>query len=61
MVRQGDVLVMLKAHNLLDVLDLLILHDLIVLCLAHIEKLDTQREDAKVIMSGNTASHGERL
>ena len=61
MVRWGDVLVVLKAHNLLDVLDLLILHDLVVLCLTHIEKLATQWEDAKVIMSDNTTSHSECL
>ena len=61
MVWRGDVLVVLKAHNLLDVLDLLILHDLVVLCLTHIEKLATQWEDAKVIMSNNTASHSECL
>jgi hypothetical protein len=60
-VRWGDVLVVLKAHNLLDVLDLLILHDLVVLCLTHIEKLATQWEDAKVIMSDNTTSHSECL
>jgi hypothetical protein len=33
------VLVVLKTHNLLGVLDLFILHDLIVLRLAHVEKL----------------------
>jgi hypothetical protein len=52
----------LKAHNLLDVLDLLILHDLVVLRLAHVEKLAAQREDAKVITSDNTEpGYGERL
>jgi len=51
----------LKAHNLLDVLDLLILYDLIMLCLTHIEKLAMQQKDTKVIMSDNTASDGELL
>jgi hypothetical protein len=58
----GIVLVVLKAHNLLDILDLFVLHDLVVLRLAHIEQLAAQREDAKIITPDNTESgHGERL
>ena len=41
---------MLKTHKLLDILNLLVLHNLIVLHLMHVEKLTTQREDAKVVM-----------
>lgn len=53
------ILVVLKTHNLLDILDLLIFHNLIVLRLAHVEKLAAQREDAKVITPDNTkSSHG---
>jgi hypothetical protein len=55
-------LVVLKTHNLLDILDLLVLHNLIVLRLAHVEKLAAQREDAKVVTPDDTeSSHGERL
>ena len=58
----GIVLAMLNAHNLLDILDLLVLHDLVVLRVAHIEKLAAQRQDAKIIAPGNTeARHGECL
>jgi hypothetical protein len=56
------VLVMLKTHDLLDILDLLVLHDLIVLRLAHVEKLAAQREDAKVVAPDDTKpGHCERL
>lgn len=56
------ILVVLETHNLLDILDLLVLHNLIVLRLAYVEKLAAQREDAKVVASDNTkSSHGERL
>lgn len=53
---------MLKTHDLLDILNLLILHNLVVLRLLHVEKLAAQREDAKVVTPDNTkSSHGERL
>ncbi|SRR5216684_5923934 len=56
------VLIVLKTHNLLDILDLFILHNLIVLRLAYVEKLAAQREDAKVVTPDHTkSSHGERL
>jgi hypothetical protein len=56
------ILVVLKTHNLLDILNLLVLHNLIVLRLAHVEKLTAQREDAKVVTPDNTkSSHGKRL
>jgi hypothetical protein len=56
------VFVVLKTHNLLDILDLLILHYLIVLRLAHVEKLAAEWEDTKVITPDNTkTSYGERL
>ena len=56
------VFVVLKTHDLLDILDLLILHNLIVLRLAYIEKLAAEREDAKVVAPDNTKPcHGERL
>ena len=56
------ILIVLKTHNLLDILDLLVLHNLIVFRLAHVEELATQREDAKVVTPDNTKSgHGERL
>ena len=44
---------MLKTHNLLDILDLLNLNNLVVLRLAHAEKLAAQRKDAKVIAPDN--------
>ena len=48
---------MLNAHDLLDILDLLVLHDLVVLRLAH--KLAAQRE---IIVPDNTEPrHSERL
>ena len=53
---------MLEAHDLLDVLDLLVLHDLVVLRLAHVEKLAAQREDPKVVTADDTEpGHGKRL
>ena len=56
------ILVVLKTHNLLDILTLLSLHNLIVLGLAHVKKLTAQWEDAKVVTPDNTkTSHGERL
>ena len=56
------ILVVLKTHNLLDILNLLVLHNLVVLSLAYVEKLAAQREDAKVVAPDNTkSSHGEVL
>jgi len=53
---------MLKTHNLLDILDFLILHDLVVLRLAYIEKFTPKREDTKVISADNSeTSDCERL
>jgi hypothetical protein len=52
----------LKTHDFLDILDLLILHDLIVLRLTHVEKFPAQREDAKVVTADDTkSSHSEGL
>jgi len=56
------ILVLLKTHNLLDILNFLVLHNLIVLCLSHVEKLTAQRKDTKVVTPDNTkSSHGKRL
>ena len=56
------ILVVLKTHNFLDILDLLVLHDLVVLCLAHVQELATQREDTKIVAPNYAeTSHRERL
>ena len=58
----GIVLAMLKAHDLLDILGLLVLHDLVIVRFAHISKLAARRQDGKIIAPGNTEPrHGERL
>lgn len=44
---------MLQSHNLLDVLDLLILHDLIVTRLANIEKFAAERKHTKIISTND--------
>jgi len=44
----------LETHNLLDVLEFLVLHDLIVLCIANIEQFTPKREDTKVISTDNS-------
>ena len=56
------ILVVLETHDFLDTLDLLVLHDLVVLCLAHVQELATQREDTKVVTPNYAeTSHRERL
>jgi hypothetical protein len=52
----------LQSHNLLDCLDFCILHNLLVICLPNIQQLSAEREDSKVISSGNAqASLSKRL
>jgi hypothetical protein len=48
--------VMLQPHNLLDILDLLVLHDLVMLRFAYIEHLSAKREHAEIITANNTKS-----
>ena len=56
------VLVVLETHNFLDILDLLVLHDLVVLRLAHVQELATQREDTKIVAPNYAeTSHRECL
>ena len=56
------VLVVLQTENLLDVLNLLVLHDLIVFCFTYIKKFSTQREYSKIITPDNTQpSNGKSL
>ena len=50
------VLVVLETKNLLDVLNLLVLHDLVVLRVADVEKLSTQWEDTIVVPTNDTQS-----
>ena len=53
---------MLQAKDLLDVLDLLVLHDLLVLGVADIEQLSAQREHAEVVATDDAEpGDGERL
>lgn len=53
---------MLQTENLLDVLDLLVLHDLVVLCFAYVEQLSTQRKNTIIITTDDTkTSNGEGL
>ena len=52
--RARILLVVLQAQNLLDVLDLLVLHDLIVLCLPDIEQFTTKRERAEIVSADDT-------
>lgn len=47
-------LVMLQTEDLLDSLDFIVLHDLIVFRLAHVEQFSTQREYTPVIASDYT-------
>ena len=49
-------LVMLQSHDLLDVLDLFVLHNLIVLCFADVEQFSAKREHAKIVTSHDTKS-----
>lgn len=62
-VRGGVVMVVLQTQDLLDVLDLLVLHDLVVARLADIEQLTAKREDTEAItaLDGTDAGHGHRL
>ena len=53
---------MLQPQDLLDVLNLLILHDLVMPRLAHVEDFTAQRKDAKVVAADHVqASDSERL
>ena len=55
-------LVMLKAHNLFDILNLLVFHDLVVLRLANVEQLAAEREHAEVIAADDTQTrHRQRF
>lgn len=48
--------VVLKAHDFLDVLNLLVLHDLVVLGLANVEQFAAQREHTEIISSNDAQS-----
>jgi hypothetical protein len=51
---------MLETHNLLDVLDLLVLHDLVVSRFTNIEQLSTEREHSEVVTPNHAqTSDGE--
>jgi hypothetical protein len=53
---------MLQAHDLLDILNFFVLHDLIVPSLANVQKLSAKWEHAKVITADDTkTSYGERF
>lgn len=53
---------MLKAHDLLDVLNLLVFHDLVVLRLPNVEQLAAERKHAKIIAADNTQTrHRQRF
>ena len=56
------VLVVLQTQDLLDVLNLLVLHDLVVASFPDVEQLAAQGEDAVVVATDDTeTSDGERL
>ena len=55
-VRYGILLLMLKSHKLLDVLDLSILHDLIDSSISNIEEFTTKREHTKQILVDNSTT-----
>ncbi len=53
---------MLQPKNLLDILDLLVLHNLVVLRVSHIEQFTTKREHAVVVTTDDAETcDGERL
>jgi hypothetical protein len=53
---------MLQTHDFLDILYLLVLHDLVMLRLAHVQELAAQREDTEVVTSNYAeTSYRERL
>ena len=53
---------MLQTQDLLDVLNLLVLHDLVVASFPDVEQLAAQGEDAVVVATDDTeTSDGERL
>ena len=53
---------MLQPHDLLNILNLLVLHNLIMFRLADIEQFSTQGEDPKVVSSDDPqTSHGKRF
>ena len=56
------VFVVLQTKNLLDILDLLVLHDLVVFSLANVQQLSTQREDTVVVATDDTKTrHSQGL
>jgi len=60
--RRLVLLVMLQSHDLLDILNLLVLHNLIMTGFANIEKLSSQRKHAKVVTSNNRETrHSQSL
>ena len=50
------VLIVLQTKNLLDILNFLVLHDLVVLRFPNVEQLATEREDAIVVATDDTES-----
>ena len=60
--RSGVVLALLQAEDLLELGDLLVVHDRRVVGVAHVEQLAAQREDAVVVAADHReARDGERL
>jgi hypothetical protein len=52
--RDADIRHVPESHDLDDVLNLLVLHDLRVRGLAHVERLASQREDTEVVAPHHT-------
>lgn len=51
---------MLETHNLLNILNLFVLHDLVVFRFSNIEKFAAQREHTEIVSANNTkASDGQ--
>jgi len=51
---------MLETHNLLNILDLFVLHDLVMFRFSDIEKFTAQGEYAEIVSANNTkASDGQ--
>lgn len=48
------ILIVLQAENLLDILNLLVLHNLVMLSFAHVEQLSTKWEDPIVVAANDT-------
>jgi hypothetical protein len=45
------VFIVLQAHNLFDVLNFLVLHDLVVFRLSHVQQFTSQWEDTEIVTS----------